>query len=256
MLYLQKTKAEHDTIKSFDYQWRNLHDAPYLFGNESWRTHVDEYIVDSLSVTREWIKHKTVIDVGCGDGRWSYGFVKLGCAITSVDISQGPCRATKQNVPHADVIMSDLHSLPSVFDKKRFDIVWCYGVIHHVANPLAALKALISMMHAESILHLYVYCFDRGTRVKMLRGILGPFSLPHREAIIRLLIKTGLAHGWSVHELFDELSTRINHEISENVLKEWFEANSLSCVRYTPQYAKNLGTDKDIFVTGSRSAKA
>ena len=42
----------------------------------------------SYPLLRKEIKNKTVIDVGCGGGRWSYGFAKLGCKVTSVDISE------------------------------------------------------------------------------------------------------------------------------------------------------------------------
>jgi 2-polyprenyl-3-methyl-5-hydroxy-6-metoxy-1,4-benzoquinol methylase len=59
--------------------------------NHGERENDDQYIIDELSITKEEIKNKTVIDVGCGGGRWSYGFAKLGCKGTSVDVSDGPC---------------------------------------------------------------------------------------------------------------------------------------------------------------------
>ena len=61
-----------------------------------------------------------MIDVGCGGGRWSYGFVKLGCKVTSLDISEGPCKQTRSNVPQAEVVMTDLLEIPRYSEKGKF----------------------------------------------------------------------------------------------------------------------------------------
>jgi 2-polyprenyl-3-methyl-5-hydroxy-6-metoxy-1,4-benzoquinol methylase len=242
-----KSKEESDTINSFNYQWTHLSDSKYLLTDESWRENVDKYILDELSITKEDIENKTVIDVGCGGGRWSYGFAKLGCKVTSVDISEGPCKLTQKNVPQTEVIMSDLFKLQDVLGDRKFDIVWCWGVIHHTDNPRMALETLTNLMHKNSIIHLYVYSFNRGKKVKELRKFLRLFSLKNREQIIRFLSIIGILHG-SIHELYDALSTQINHEINELTLKQWFAENDLSYHRYTPQWAK---ASKDLFVTGS-----
>ena len=245
---LPKSKKELDTINSFNYQWSHLSDSKYLLTDESWRENVDQYILDELSITREEIKNKTVIDVGCGGGRWSYGFAKLGCKVTSVDISEGPCKLTKRNVPEAEVIESDLFELQKAVSNRKFDIIWCWGVIHHTSNPHRAFEALTTLMHQNSIIHLYVYSYKRGRKEKIVRKLLKLFSLKNRELIIRFLIKSGILHG-SVHELYDTLSTQINHEIEESVLKGWFEEYNLKYQRYTPQWAHN---SRDLFVTGSK----
>jgi hypothetical protein len=121
-------------------------------------------------------------------------------------------------------------------------------VIHHTSNPHRAFEALTTLMHQNSIIHLYVYSYRRGRRIKGVRKLLKFFSLKNRESIIRFLIKSGFLHG-SVHELYDTLSTQINHEIEESVLKEWFEEYNLKYQRYTPQWAHN---SRDLFVTGSK----
>jgi ubiquinone/menaquinone biosynthesis C-methylase UbiE len=245
---LSKSKEESDTINSFNYQWTHLSDSKFLLTDSLWRENVDKYILDELSITKEWVRNKTVLDVGSGGGRWSYGFAKLGCKVTSVDISEGPCKITQKNVPQAEVIMSDLFELNKVLRNRKFDIVWCWGVIHHTANPRMAFEILTTLMHQDSLIHLYVYSFKRGRKVKKIRKLLKIFSLKNRERIIRLLIKTGILHG-SVHELYDALSTQINHEIDESTLKKWFEDYRLLYQRYTPQWARE---SRDLFVTGSR----
>ena len=72
--------------------------------------------------------------------------------------------------------------------------------------------------------------------------------MKNRERIIELLTRIGVLHG-SLHELYDTLSTQINHEINESSLKQWFEEKNLSYKRYTPEWAKE---SRDLFVTGSK----
>ena len=143
--------------------------------------------------------------------------------------------------------MSDLFKLQEVSANRKFDIVWCWGGIPHTANPRMTCEILTTLMHQNSIIHLYVYSFNRGSKVKKLRKFLKIFSLKNRERIIRLLSQTRIIHG-SIHELYDALSTQINHEIDEITLKQWFNEKDLSYNRYTPEWAK---ASKDLFVTGS-----
>ena len=54
--------------------------------------------------------------------------------VTAVDVSEGPARITKEFVPTAEVIVSDLFDLYTKLKGRTFDIVWCWGVIHHTGN--------------------------------------------------------------------------------------------------------------------------
>lgn len=245
---LNKSKDEIQTIESFNYQWANLSTAKHVLTDEIWRQNVGNYILDELQVYRDWIKGKSIIDVGCGGGRWSYGFTELGCKVTATDISDAPCNFTKQHVPNAEVIKADLFELTGVIGERKFDIIWCWGVIHHTGNPQKAFEVLASMMHNNSLLHVYVYSFDRGLRIRLLRKLLDPFSFREKKRLIKLLIKIGVLHG-DAHEWFDALSPRINHEISESQLLRWFDSNGLDYKRYTPKWAKR---SRDIFATGRK----
>ena len=133
---LPKSKEELDTINSFNYQWSHLSDSKNLLTDESWRERMSINIsIYELSITKEEIKNKTVIDVGWGSGRSSYGFAKLSCKVTSVDISEGPCKLAKINVPQAEVInVGPIQITRGISPNRKFDIVWCWGVIHHTAN--------------------------------------------------------------------------------------------------------------------------
>ncbi|MEM5807835.1 MAG: methyltransferase domain-containing protein [Candidatus Aenigmatarchaeota archaeon] len=38
-----------------------------------------------------------MLDVGCGSGRWSYGFLKLGSKVVAFDCTRSACELTKEN---------------------------------------------------------------------------------------------------------------------------------------------------------------
>jgi hypothetical protein len=47
--------------------------------------------------------------------------------------------------------------------------VWCWGVIHYTVNPHKAFEILTTLMHQNSIVHLYVFSFNRGKKLKNLK---------------------------------------------------------------------------------------
>lgn len=248
---MRTSDNEIQTIKSFDYQWTNISDGKLLLTDELWKQNVDRYILDELQVTREWIRGKSIIDVGCGGGRWTYGFAKLGCKILATDISDGPCNFTKQSVPEAEVLKGDLFELPKLIQNRKFDIVWCWGVVHHTHSPREAFDVLCKLLNPDGILHVYVYSVKRDIKIRILRRLFMPLSFKNKKSLITFLIKAGIMHG-DVHQWFDILSPRINHEIGNLEIQNWFSVNGLTYNRYTPQWAEESG---DIFATGRKINK-
>lgn len=74
-----------------------------------------------------------VLDAGCGTGRFSIEFAKLGCQVTLLDISEEQLRIAKEKLDEAGIInnIEGIHthnlsdSMP--FEDETFDVVVCYG---------------------------------------------------------------------------------------------------------------------------------
>src|SRR5207245_2267771 len=129
------SRSEKQTLDSFDYQWKNLPEGKYLLSDPEWRENVCEYILDELQVSPEWIRGKSVLDVGCGQGRWSYGFDRLGCHVVAVDASPSACEFVRTNIRNVLTVNCNIYDLSSHV-RDKFDIVWCWGVLHHLPNPM------------------------------------------------------------------------------------------------------------------------
>ena len=62
------------------------------------RESVDQILTNEiLCIKTNWFKGKKVLDAGCGLGRWTIGFLRLGAHVTAVDLSRNAILHTEQN---------------------------------------------------------------------------------------------------------------------------------------------------------------
>lgn len=92
--------------------------------------------LNSLSLD---LKRKSVLDVGCGIGHLSNFFVKQGCRVVCVDGRWENIARLRSLYPglEARVMNVEVDSLGELGD---FDVVFCYGLLYHLENPIAALR--------------------------------------------------------------------------------------------------------------------
>lgn len=245
---------EKKTVESFDWQWRYLaEDGPdekgaVLLWAPGWREKVDSMIQDELGLTKENLVGKKVLDVGCGQGRWTYGFKKIDCDVLGIDTSPAGIEYARRWGLNTRVL--NLFEIANADLAGKFDFVWCWGVIHHTADPKRAFQAIVEAAKPEGFIHCYVYSHPRSRRIKMMRAFLKPFSFPTRRWIIRFWVRVGFYHG-SVHEAFDALSPDINKEIPEEEIRNWCKEFGLRYERRYPAWARS---SKDIFFNAWRDS--
>ena len=98
--------------------------------------------LDSLGLD---LSGKRVLDVGCGVGHLANFFVNKGCEVVCLD-------GRAENIKKLRSLYPDLaaHHITNVESESlstfgMFDIVFCYGLLYHLENPLAALRNLASV---------------------------------------------------------------------------------------------------------------
>jgi SAM-dependent methyltransferase/uncharacterized protein YbaR (Trm112 family) len=96
-----------------------------------------------------------VLDAGCGMGRWLHFARRAGAAIVGMDVSPAIDVAAEREGGGADFVQADLRWAP--FAPAAFDLVYCLGVVHHLAEPLMGVRALASLVRPSGELRLYVY---------------------------------------------------------------------------------------------------
>jgi SAM-dependent methyltransferase len=84
---------------------------------------------------------RRVLDVGCGVGHLAQFFVMRGCSVLAVDGRAENLQSLRARHPRLECRLVDLDREPlSPFG--RFEVVFCYGLLYHLENPLAGLRSM------------------------------------------------------------------------------------------------------------------
>jgi SAM-dependent methyltransferase len=89
-----------------------------------------------------------ILDAGCGTGEalvWLLDAVKPSGSVTGIDLSEAHVRSARLRVPPpAEIHQGDL--LNAALEPASFDFIWCSNTIHHLHDPLAGVKRLMSLL--------------------------------------------------------------------------------------------------------------
>lgn len=88
------------------------------------------------------IEGKSVLEVGAGIGLLTGFFEERGCTVLSTDARPENIAEIRRRYPARRVATLDLERPEEIGALGKFDIVFCYGTLYHVAAPEPALEAL------------------------------------------------------------------------------------------------------------------
>ncbi|MBK7966361.1 MAG: class I SAM-dependent methyltransferase [Bacteroidetes bacterium] len=95
------------------------------------------------------LKDKSLLEVGCGAGRFTELLVDAGAYVHAVDLSIA-VEANLENIGkklNYKIAQASVYDLP--FPDNSFDIVFCLGVIQHTPDPEKTIDALWSQSKAR-----------------------------------------------------------------------------------------------------------
>jgi 2-polyprenyl-3-methyl-5-hydroxy-6-metoxy-1,4-benzoquinol methylase len=79
-----------------------------------------------------------VLEVGAGVGRLTGFFTDRGCEVIATDARAENVAEFSRRLPSVRVFVADVEE--SLEHLGRFDVVFCYGLLYHLENPLRALR--------------------------------------------------------------------------------------------------------------------
>lgn len=128
---------------SFGLQWNRF--ARVQLDSVNGTRQSRDRLFDQSGLRPEDFADRTVLEVGCGAGRFTEILLSLGARLVSIDYSSAvDANAANHRgaFERGDVVLAqgDVFRLP-VRDAS-FDIVLCYGVLQHTGQPTRALEAL------------------------------------------------------------------------------------------------------------------
>lgn len=101
------------------------------------------------------LEGKRVLDVGCGVGHLAQFFLSRGCHVVCVDGRAENIASLRERYPALEGHVADIQT-DSLARFGKFDVVFCYGLLYHLANPLAGLHNLASVCQQLLILETLV----------------------------------------------------------------------------------------------------
>jgi len=116
------------------------------------------------------LRGRSVLDLGCGRGRWTKKYASLGCRVTGVDISPDAVGLLAREMPEHSFLCQDISKL--VVPGESFDIVNSVTVLQHLPEDLQH----EAMKRAASAL-------KKGGHLVLLENIVefdSPIVFPHR----------------------------------------------------------------------------
>jgi len=227
------------TKDSFDFQWHEIPDGLSLPSDPSFMEGVESRICEFVDRPREWFSGKKIIDIGCGGGRFTYGLLKLGAMVTACDQSEWAVKRTSELcADYADrlsTIREDLLEWDSFDD---YDLVFCYGVVHHTGNTYMAIRNVCRKVGPGGRVFLMVYGYPEDSSgfaylnsYEALRKELRIVSLSERRKLLEERYGCFEAHGY-----FDATSPRINDLLDFDEITDFLGQVGFGNVKRTLQH--------------------
>lgn len=251
---------------NFGFQW-----------NQFRQTQLDSYSGHTISRERffrqtGWVQDeltgKTLLDVGCGAGRFAEVALSCGANVVAMDYSAAvdACWSNLGLHTKLNIVQADMYQLP--FKPGRFDYVYCFGVLQHTPDVRRAFMALPPQLKEKGRLAVDVYpkrasnilwpkywlrLLTKHVPPKQLFGMVQAFVkalLPLSLAVGRIPfigrklryaipvvnyegvypLSTAQLQEWAILDTFDMLGAAHDHPQSAPMLAEWFSLAGLGDV--------------------------
>jgi ubiquinone/menaquinone biosynthesis C-methylase UbiE len=129
-------------------------------------------IQNALSRLQNIYKPQTIIEVGCGTGKWLKEFRSEKSKVIGIDYSSGMLKEASKNYSSDALIRADANNLP--LKNNLFDLIYCVNAIHHFKNNELFVKdtvkhlkyngvlCVIGLDHPEKKMEWYIYDYFNG----------------------------------------------------------------------------------------------
>ena len=192
--YSSSAKIDKKTVQSFGDEWEKFSS----FSETEIKNIGDEYfdIVDESILN----SNSTVLDMGCGSGRWSKYLAPNVKFIEAIDPSDAIFSATKllSNVNNIRTTQASSDNIP--FNDETFDFVFSLGVLHHIPETQTALIDTVKKVKkgGHVLIYLYYNLDNRGVLYKAL------FKL---SSVIRYIVAA--LPKWAKHIVCDFIAITV-----------------------------------------------
>ncbi len=220
------------TLASFDFQWGEIPAGDATLSDPWFVENVDRILaMELLGIDRGWFPGREALDAGCGGGRWTLGLLRLGCRVTAVDFSSHALESARAQMARLapDAVAEgrlvtekvDLLSVPAPLARRRFDLVFSFGVLHHTGDTRRALGNVAGLTADDGVLFAYLYgarslAPARRLALALARAGLAPLGFRAKRRLLARILP-----GRDTHQAFDLLSPLVNDRRTHEEVEDW-----------------------------------
>lgn len=153
-----------DVAAGFGHEWSTFRQNETEFSSADREAIFQSYF--DIFPWNELPPDPTGIDVGCGSGRWSVLVAPRVGHLHLLDASADALAVAQQNLAHATNVSFHLASVSDIpVEDNSLDFAFSLGVLHHVPDTMAAIRAIAAKLKvgAPFLIYLY-YALDNRSR--------------------------------------------------------------------------------------------
>jgi SAM-dependent methyltransferase len=159
---------------------------------------------------RPYQENFSILIAGCGTSQAAKHAMRWPDAqVTGIDLSATSVRCTEELKQKYNLNNLHIHQLPLERVRElgeKYDQIVCTGVLHHLADPDAGLRALRDVLKSDGSMHLMVYAPYGRTGVYMLQDFCKRIGLRPTDGDIRdlIVVLKALPPGHPLENLLQE----------------------------------------------------
>jgi SAM-dependent methyltransferase len=242
---------------SFGYQWNRFSRTQLDSANGSSRSR--DAFVEKTGWRLEDLKGKTILDAGCGMGRFAEVAADAGAEVHGVDLSTAVEAAARNIGARANVNLyqADIFKLP--FADGSFDYIYSLGVLHHTPDTRKAFLSLTRLLKPGGKISIWVYVDAefiwkyRGDEI--LRPLTTRLPKPLLLSLCRVAVPLYYVHklpklgtlsfmmmptsldpdpGWRWLDTFDWYSPKYQFKHTQEEVRGWFREAGMTDIKDGP----------------------
>lgn len=171
---------------SFGYQW-NRFKYEQLDSINGRKISKDRFFKET-GWQESWLKNKSIIEVGCGAGRFLDVVSSYPCQVVGIDISDAvdAAAATMSGRSNVHLVQASVYELP--FRDGAFDACYSIGVIQHTPKPLQAIESLPRVLKPGGRVAVTIYERKRWTLLNA-KYLVRPLTKRLNKSVLLALIR-------------------------------------------------------------------
>jgi len=181
------------------------------------------------------LEGKIVLDAGFGSGRAIAAILNAGAEkVYGIDISPKNEAIAKENlspwISKVNLKTGSVLDLP--YDDEFFDVVHCYGVLHHTSNPRKGYDELVRVLKTDGVLFIALY--SKGGLVNHVLNFFRFFTtrgfppFGAMKAFSRAIFGEDKNHFW--YAILDGLYAPYRETYTEKELRDWLDSTGIKNV--------------------------